>query len=55
MADYFDVHGQEPSAWRITDKNDSEWVLFARLLGRPSIQHSHLSHCDVSFDLKEVL
>jgi hypothetical protein len=55
LADHFDEIGKEPTAWRITDKDESDWVIFASMTVRPSIGHDHQLHSPVNFDLREVI
>jgi hypothetical protein len=48
-------HGLGPKAWRLTDKDSFEWVVYARFGDMPSGSHSYPSHSPISFSLIEVI
>lgn len=54
MTDNYDETGKAPAAWRITDKDENEWIIFARHTYRPRIVHSYHNLSEVSVELKEV-
>lgn len=48
-------HGLAPKAWRVTDKDSFEWVVYARFDDMPQGSHSYPSHSPINFSLIEVI
>lgn len=55
MHDVARTNSYSPMAWRVTDLDDFEWVLYARFSGQPYGLHAYPSHSITYFSLTEVL
>lgn len=55
LLDTFDVLGSNPSAWKLTNADGNDFVVFGRYAGAPRIRHSHYAHSEFSFSIIEVL
>ena len=51
----YDAIGKNPSAWKLTKKNNTEWIVFAKFVDPPQMSYDHQTHSNVSFELKEVI
>lgn len=55
LLDTFSEIGYFPSAWKLTEAEGNEWVIFGRFSDSPSITHDHLTYSNISFSIIEVL
>lgn len=55
LADNYDEMGMEPTAWRLTDHENSEYAVFARFTSPPQSQHLYPGYSAVNFELLEVI
>jgi hypothetical protein len=55
LLDTFDILGSNPSAWKLTDHDGNDFVIFGRYAGSPQVKHNYFSHSDFSFSIVEVL
>jgi len=53
--DDYDLSGQNPTGWKITDIANNNWVVFARIEGTPSITYGDYDLATITFTLTEVL
>jgi hypothetical protein len=55
LLDTFDSLGSNPSAWKLTNADGNDFVIFGRYSESPQVNHIYYSHSEFSFSLIEVL
>jgi hypothetical protein len=49
------TYGRAPKAWKVTDVDNFQWVVYARLDGMPIGSHAYPNHSTTTFNLIEVI
>ena len=55
LAQYFDSFGEKPMAWKLTDLDNNNWLVFACISDTPGVSHDYPTTCVVNVKLTEVL
>lgn len=55
FADIYDVNGETPFFWKMTELTGSQWVVFGSFDGPPEASHDYPSHSTINFNIREAL